>query len=50
MTLNGVKKLLNSDNSNIDESYNSTINQKNIIKSKLKNIKNIINKNIKNYG
>ncbi len=50
MTLNGVKKLLNSDNSNIDESYNTSINQKKIIKSKLKNIKNIINKIKKNHG
>ena len=34
MTLNGVKKVLNSENSDIDEIYNNTINQKNIIKSK----------------
>ena len=32
MTLNGVKRLLNSDNSNIDESHNTSINQKKIIK------------------
>ena len=49
MTLNGVKKVLNSKDSDIDEFYNSTINQKNIIKSKLKKIKNIItNLKVKN--
>ena len=42
MTLIGVKKVLNSDNSDIDELYNTTIKQKDIIKSKLKNIKRII--------
>ena len=42
MTLNGVKKVLNSKNSDIDELYNTNINQKNIIKSKLKKIKNIL--------
>ena len=42
MTLNGVKKVLNSENSDIDEIYNNTINQKNIIKSKLNKIKNLI--------
>ena len=42
MTLIGVKKVLNSDNSDIDELYNTTIKQKDIIKSKLKNIKKII--------
>ncbi len=47
MTLNGVKKALNSDNSDIDETYNTTIKQKNILKSKLKKIKNII-VNLKN--
>ena len=46
MTLNGVKKVLNSENSDIDELYNNTIKQKNILKSKLKKIKNLI-KNIK---
>ena len=39
MTLIGVKKVLNSDNSDIDELYNTSIKQKNIIKSKIKNIK-----------
>ena len=47
MTLIGVKKVLNSENSDIDELYNTTIKQKDIIKSKLKNIKKIIT-NIKN--
>ena len=42
MTLNGVKKALNSKDSVIDELYNNTIKQKNIIKSKLHNIKNIL--------
>ena len=42
MTLNGVKKALNSNDSVIDELYNNTIKQKNIIKSKLHNIKNIL--------
>ena len=49
MTLNGAKKVLNSEDSDIDELYNNTINQKNIIKSKLKKIKNIIN-NIKEHN
>ena len=47
MTLNGVKKALNSDDSDIDEIYNTTIKQKNILKSKLKKIKDII-VNLKN--
>ena len=47
MTLNGVKKALNSHNSDIDEIYNTTIKQKNILKSKLKKIKDII-VNLKN--
>ena len=42
MTLIGVKKVLNSEDSNIDEMYNTTIKQTNIIKSKIKKIKNII--------
>ena len=42
MTLNGVKKGLNSENSDIDEFYNTSINQKNIIKSKIINIKKLI--------
>ena len=42
MTIIGVKKLLNSSDSDIDELYNTTIKQKNIVKSKLKKIKNIL--------
>tara|TARA_S200000501_G_scaffold94050_1_gene87376 strand:- start:126 stop:506 length:381 start_codon:yes stop_codon:yes gene_type:complete len=42
MTLIGVKKVLNSEDSDIDEMYNTTIRRNNIIKSKIKNIKNII--------
>ena len=42
MTLNGVKKVLNSDNSDIDELHNTSIKQKDIIKSKLKKIKKLI--------
>ena len=42
MTLIGVKKVLNSEDSNIDEMYNTTIKQTNIIKSKIKKIKDII--------
>ncbi len=47
MTLNGVKKVLNSEDSHIDESNNISINQKTFIKTKLINIKKLI-KNIKN--
>ena len=49
MTLNGVKKVLNKEDSDIDEINNHNIKQKNIIKIKLENIKNII-KTIKNNG
>ena len=42
MTLNGVKKVLNSKDSDIDVLYNTTIKQKSMIKSKLNKIKNII--------
>ena len=42
MTLNGVKKVLNSNDSDIDELYNTSINRKSIIKSKILKIKNII--------
>ena len=42
MTLKGVKKVLNSTDSDIDELYNTSINQKNIIKSKLTKIKKLI--------
>ena len=47
MTLKGVKKVLNSGKSDIDDFYNTSINQKNIIKSKLTNIKKLISE-IKN--
>ena len=43
MTLIGVKKVLNSENSDIDEMFNTTISRDNIIRSKLNKIKNIIN-------
>ena len=42
MTLKGVKKVLNSSDSDIDELYNNTISRKYIIKSKLNKIKNIL--------
>ena len=42
MTLKGVKKVLNSEDSDIDELYNNTINQKYLIKSKLNKTKNIL--------
>lgn len=44
MTLNGVKKVLNSNDSDIDELYNTSIKQKKIIKSKILKIKELINK------
>ena len=44
MTLNGVKKVLNSDDSDIDEFYNTSIKHKKIIKSKILKIKDIISK------
>ena len=50
MTLIGVKKALNSDDSDIDELYNTTIKQKNIIKSKIHKIKNILTTIKKNNG
>ena len=34
MTLNGVKKALNSDDSDIDELYNTSIKQKNLLNQK----------------
>tara|TARA_B100001027_G_C16229641_1_gene313931 strand:+ start:737 stop:1108 length:372 start_codon:yes stop_codon:yes gene_type:complete len=42
MTLNGVKKVLNSNDSDIDDLYNTSIKQKKDIKSKVLKIKNII--------
>ena len=50
MTLIGVKKVLNSENSDIDEMYNTTIRQNNIIRSKINNIKNIITELRKKNG
>ena len=50
MTLNGVKKVLNSEDSDIDELYNTSIKQKNIIKSKLIKIKKIITEFKKQNG
>ena len=47
MTLMGVKKVLNYGDSDIDELYNKTIKRNDIVKSKIKNIKNLINE-IKN--
>ena len=44
MTLNGVKKVLNSNDSDIDELYNTFIKQKKIIKSKMLKIKELLNK------
>ena len=49
MTLIGVKKVLNSQDSDIDELYNTSIKQRNIIKTKIKNIKNLI-KIIEDYN
>ena len=42
MTLNGVKKVLNSELSDIDELNNTSIKQKDIIKTKIKKIKNLV--------
>ena len=42
MTLNGVKKVLNSDHSDIDELYNTSIRKKKNIKSRLNKIKEIL--------
>ena len=50
MTLHGVKKALNSDVSDIDELSNNTIKQKNNIKSRIQNIKNILTVIKKNNG
>ena len=44
MTLNGVKKVLNSHHSDIDELYNTSIRKKKNIKSRLNKIKEILNK------
>ena len=47
MTLNGVKKVLNSKDSEIDELINISIKRRDFVKSKIKTIKNLIS-NIKN--
>ena len=47
MTLKGVKKVLNTEDSDIDVLHNTSIKQKDIIKAKVKNIKKLLT-NIKN--
>ena len=47
MTLRGVKKVLNNEDSDIDVLHNTSIKQKNIIKAKVNNIKKLLT-NIKN--
>ena len=42
MTIKGAKKHLLNDESDLDETINTTINTKNILKKRLKNISNII--------
>ncbi len=42
MTIKGVKKLLNSDNSKLDEFNNTSINTKNVLKSRLKKISQLL--------
>ena len=49
MTLNGVKKVLNSNDSDIDEIINTSINQKYKIKTKLSNIKKLLS-TLKEYN
>ena len=46
MTIKGVKKYLLNDESKLDETINTSINTKNILKSKLNKISKII-KNLK---
>ena len=48
MTINGVKKYLNDENSKLDENDNKTINKK-IIKTKINKISKLL-KSIKNNG
>ena len=48
MTIKGVKKYFDNQDSELDEQNNKSINTKNL-KKKLKNISSLI-KNIKNYG
>ena len=42
MTINGVKKHLNSENSNLDDLDNTSINKKKILKSRINRISKII--------
>ena len=42
MTIKGVKKYLNLNKSELDENYNTFINSKNILKSKIKKISKIV--------
>ena len=42
MTIKGVKKYLNLNKSKLDENYNTFINSKNILKSKIKKISKIV--------
>tara|TARA_Y100000741_G_scaffold354357_1_gene328596 strand:+ start:1948 stop:2316 length:369 start_codon:yes stop_codon:yes gene_type:complete len=42
MTIKGVKKHLLNDNSELDETFNRTINTKNILKSKINKISKIV--------
>ena len=42
MTINGVKRLLNNNESNVDEINNVTIKSKNILKSKISKISKIV--------
>ena len=51
MTLSGAKKVLNSDDSDIDELYNTSINQKiDFIKSRIIKIKKLLKEFKKKYG
>ena len=49
MTLVGAKRVLNSEESNIDDLKNTSIKQKKIIKTKIKKIKNLLS-DLKNNG
>ena len=42
LTIKGVKKQLNIENSELDENYNKSINTKNILKKKVKKISKLI--------
>ena len=42
LTIKGVKKQLNIENSELDENYNKSINTKNILKNKVKKISKLI--------